>query len=487
MLLYLLLASLRGALPVVAAPRKAAGEETPGQLRSKADEALLKKDTDTALSLLARAIKLEPDNERNYFKRANVLKRAGKASRAVEDLDSALRIKPGYGAALLMRARALLGIGRCAEAKRDYDAAKDKDGSGAAAGCVAALQAADKARAKGDRRLELEHLAEVLEKYASDQPSHLLLLRARAHYDRKDWYECIAESGKALKQTPDDLEALELRGSAYYFLADHAMAKTHWQQALRSDPEHPGCKSGYKKLRSLTKKDAAGDKHAATGDHEKAVEQWVSALSVDASHAVFHASTNLKIAASYLELKDYSNAKRHCDAVLSHDDKNVDALIRRTEAEIGAEDYESARRTAARAREVSDDDRTRKNQQKAEVALKQSKEVNHYKVLGVPRDARTRDIKKAYRDAALKYHPDKIAPDVSDSERERLTAKFQEIAAAYEILSDEETRAKYDAGEDVSGSGQQSQGFPGGFPGFPGGFPGGGFQQGGQRFTFTFR
>ena len=61
MLLYLLLASLRGALPVVAAPRKT-GEETPGQLRSKADEALLKKDTDTALSLLARAIKLEPDN-----------------------------------------------------------------------------------------------------------------------------------------------------------------------------------------------------------------------------------------------------------------------------------------------------------------------------------------------------------------------------------------------------------------------------------------
>ena len=196
-------------------------------------------------------------------------------------------------------------------------------------------------------------------------------------------------------------------------------------------------------------------------------------------HAVFHVP-QFKDAASYLELKDYASAKRHCDAVLSQDDKNVDALIKRTEAEIGAEDYESARRTAARAREVSDDDRTRKNQQKAEVALKQSKEVNHYKVLGVPRDARTRDIKKAYRDAALKYHPDKIAPDVSDAERERLTAKFQEIAAAYEILSDEETRAKYDAGEDVSGSGQQSQGFPGGFPGFPGGFPGGAFQQGGQ-------
>ena len=484
MLLYLLLASLRGVLVTGAPPRKAA-EETPGQLRSKADEALLKRDTDTALSLLARAIALEPDNERNYFKRATVLKRAGKAARAVADLDAALQIKPGYGAALVARARALLGIGRCAEAKKDYEAAKDTDGMNTAAGCVTALQAADKARSKGDRRLELEHLAEVLEKYASDSPSHLLLLRARAHYARKDWYECIAESGKALKQTPDDLEALELRGSAYYYLADHAMAKTHWQQALRSDPEHPGCKAGYKKLRSLTKKDASGDTHAAAGDHAQAVDQWVAALSVDESHAAFHASTNLKIASSYLELKDYAKARQVCDGMLKADVNNVDALLKRTAAELGAEDYESARRTAARAREVRDDDVTRKNQQRAEVAFKQSKEVNHYKVLGVSRDARKKEIKSAYRDAALKYHPDKIGPDVADDERAKLTSKFQEIATAYEILSDEETRAKYDAGEDVSASGQRSQGFPGGFPGFPGGgFPG---QQGGQRFTVQFR
>ena len=80
MLLYLCWHRCAAPCRSPAAPRKA-GEETPGQLRSKADEALLKKDTDTALSLLARAIKLEPDNERNYFKRANVLKRAGKASR----------------------------------------------------------------------------------------------------------------------------------------------------------------------------------------------------------------------------------------------------------------------------------------------------------------------------------------------------------------------------------------------------------------------
>ena len=51
MLLYLLLASLRGALPVTAAPREAR-EETPGQLRSKADEALLKTATAHANTVL---------------------------------------------------------------------------------------------------------------------------------------------------------------------------------------------------------------------------------------------------------------------------------------------------------------------------------------------------------------------------------------------------------------------------------------------------
>ena len=140
------------------------------------------------------------------------------------------------------------------------------------------------------------------------------------------------------------------------------------------------------------------------------VAQWVSALNVDDSHTIFHTSTNLKIASSYLQMKDYANAKRHCDTILKQDDTNIDALITRTEAEIGAEDYEEARRTASRAREVRDDDRTRKNQQRAEVALKQSREVNHYKVLGVPRDARTKDIKKAYRDAALNTIPTRSRP-----------------------------------------------------------------------------
>ena len=69
---------------------------------------------------------------------------------------------------------------------------------------------------------------------------------------------------------------------------------------------------------------------------------------------------------------------------------------------------------------------------------------NPYDVLGVKKDASTEEIKKVYRQLALKYHPDKN-PDNSDAE-----SKFKDISAAYEILSDPEKRQQYDLHGDVS-------------------------------------
>ena len=80
---------------------------------------------------------------------------------------------------------------------------------------------------------------------------------------------------------------------------------------------------------------------------------------------------------------------------------------------------------------------------------------DHYKTLGVDRNASPDDIKKAYRKLAGQHHPDKGGD----------TATFQKIQSAYETLSDPEKKNQYDNPNPFGG------GMPGG--GFHHGFPGG--------------
>ncbi|XP_063791048.1 dnaJ homolog subfamily A member 3, mitochondrial isoform X2 [Pseudophryne corroboree] len=81
--------------------------------------------------------------------------------------------------------------------------------------------------------------------------------------------------------------------------------------------------------------------------------------------------------------------------------------------------------------------------------------TDFYQVLGVPRNASQKEIKKAYYQLAKKYHPDTNKEDPQAKE------KFSQLAEAYEVLSDEVKRKQYDAygtadfAAGASGGGQQ--------------------------------
>jgi len=63
---------------------------------------------------------------------------------------------------------------------------------------------------------------------------------------------------------------------------------------------------------------------------------------------------------------------------------------------------------------------------------------DYYEVLGVEKDSTAQEVKKAYRQAALKYHPDRNPDDPSAED------KFKEVSEAYEVLSNEDKRRIYD-------------------------------------------
>ena len=63
---------------------------------------------------------------------------------------------------------------------------------------------------------------------------------------------------------------------------------------------------------------------------------------------------------------------------------------------------------------------------------------DYYEILGVSKNADAKDIKKAYRKLAIKYHPDKNPNDKTAEE------KFKEAAEAYDVLSSPEKKQRYD-------------------------------------------
>jgi len=102
---------------------------------------------------------------------------------------------------------------------------------------------------------------------------------------------------------------------------------------------------------------------------------------------------------------------------------------------------------------------------------------DYYAILGVDRSASQDEIKKGFRRMSLKWHPDKNQDKLDEA-----TKKFQDIAEAWDVLSDPEKKNIYDQyGEEGLKGGpppgaSEGSGYAGGFSGAPGGDQAGGFR-----------
>ncbi|KAK6126184.1 hypothetical protein DH2020_040065 [Rehmannia glutinosa] len=430
------------------------------------------------LQPLVAAIDGKPGEAAALFERVSQSIKVKKYSEALAELNTAIEADTALSEAYWHRASILRQLCRYEESEESYNKFLEmKPGNSAAEKELSqlhqaqnALDSANNLFDSGDFTKALEYIEKVVLVF-SPACSKAKDLKVRLLIATKDYSRAISESGYILKEDEDNLEALLLRGRAYYYLADHDVAIRHYQKGLRLDPEHGELKKAYFGLKNLLKKTKSAEDNANKGKLRLAVEEYKSALSVDPNHTAHNVHLHLGLCKVLVKLGRGKDAVTSCTEVLEIDGDLVEALVQRGEAKLLVEDWEGAVADLKSAAEKSPQDMNiRETLMRAERSLKMSQRKDWYKILGISKTASMSEIKKAYKKLALQWHPDKNVDN-----REEAEAKFREIAAAYEILGDEDKRTRYDSGEDIDDMGS--------------GMGGGGFNPfgaGGQQFTFHF-
>ena len=409
-----------------------------GKIRSSAEQAFTEGDSTAALKLWGQVIALEPENESNFYKRFRVYLRLSKLKEAIADLNTVIRMKPDHEGALVQRAKIQLRVGKCEESANDFELVRSVNPSNKELGLVdKARQCRDVAAYANEmyRRQKYQeaqtHFARAIQHtiISNSQPVQcvdLLLKKAYCAYHLGDETMAIAESGKLLKIAKENMEALTLRGNAYYRLGELDTAKEHFRMALKFDPEHKGGKEGHRKLKKVKGFLDKAEKAKHMDRHEDVIKHLEAVIEADPHHNMFVTQAKIDMGMAHKYLEDFPKAKESIKYVLDRDRNNWNAMAVLGQIQVDEGELEEAVNTLRKALELCQhmEGTTQEDQhgvaqelQQAEAALKQSKQKDYYKVLGVGRRAKTKEIKKAYREKALEWHPDKHHGDAEKEVR----------------------------------------------------------------------
>ncbi|EAS36736.3 DnaJ domain-containing protein [Coccidioides immitis RS] len=462
-----------------------------------------------ALTYFDAAISRDPTNYLTIFQRGATYLSLGRSSKAIEDFDRVLKLRPGFEGALVQRARIRTKSADWVGAKRDLEAA-GKLGKAELEELEEAENAAilaEKAEKEGDWETCVSRAGVAILKAGTYLP--LRRRRARCRFERGEIQEGINDLAHVLQISPSSVQPhLEISAMLFYSLADTERGIAQTRKCLHSDPDSKVCSRLFRREKQIFKSLQRVDKFLEQRKFSKAVELLVGSkeetgLIDDVKEEVasaradgyihenapdkLYADLIEKTCGAYREMNSKRKAKPFCFEALKLNPTSLHGLMSKAENEVDLGEYEAAIQTLGIANEHHPDSHAvRSLHQKAQMLLKRSKQKDYYKVLGVDREADDATIKRAYRKLTKQYHPDKVqSQGVSKEEAEKKMAAINE---AYEVLSDSELRARFDRGDDPNNPEGRSE-HP--FQGSPFG-PGGGGQQfffhqgaGGPHFKFS--
>jgi DnaJ family protein C protein 3 len=305
-------------------------------------------------------------------------------------------------------------------------------------------------------------LSEVLE--TSPWAAQLYELRSEMHMANGDEMAAVSDIRSATKLQSDNTEGYYKLSQLLYKLGHATDSLKSIRECLKLDPEHKDCFPFYKKIKKVEKFLT----EAETSMEEKSYQQCIdAALKVlkneNEVHNIIYNAKRL-LCACYSNDEQTSEAISACtEALAINDDPNI--YCDRAEAYLQSEMYDDAIRDFKAALEMNSQfDRAREGLTKAENRQKQSERRDYYKILDVKRTASKKEIVKAYRNLAQKWHPDNYHTD--EKMKKIAEKKFIDIAAAKEVkknvlkkncdalqfflkvLTDDEKRRQFDNGED---------------------------------------
>jgi len=206
-----------------------------GHERSLGDKALMEGKLNVALQHFEKAVKMNPKDHMNLYKRATAYMIDKKYNSAIKDLNAVLEIKPDYLQALDKRSKIHALEGKFAVAREDLEKVlKIKGTDQAVQDQIKNLHVAEQMQNAAKKLIEQknwhgarDHLNRAID-VAADSVD-LLLSRAECHKNLGDRENVLADTGKALKSNGGHMGALLMRGEAYYHMLEFDLAQRHFR------------------------------------------------------------------------------------------------------------------------------------------------------------------------------------------------------------------------------------------------------------------
>lgn len=270
----------------------------------------------------------------------------------------------------------------------------------------------------------------------------------------------MGETQKASKFLKDNADIISKQDETMYHYL-HALiaryknafeeAKRYLQATIRGDPDNKVLKTAYRLILNIEDTKLKADALFKQSKYAEAIEKYDEVLSLDVHNKLYNSVILSNKATCYMSMKDNKNALKFLKKATEYNPQNGKAFYKKSEIEYALGDYESAEQSVRRAQTLNPSLNLNSKVKTYAQLAKKARHKDYYRILEVQKTSSVAEIKKSYRKLAMKYHPDKNQG--TNDEQEIAEKKFKEISEAYNVLTDENKRRKYDMGNyDPNGS-----------------------------------